>query len=144
MRLNFRFAASLALIAMGLAIGVESVLPESPAPTWSPNPSRVLTIDLCQMVEQIPVSARAAGLAAFLSIIASLFQGFRNRAAPRWLAVAGLVALPLVIHREWWRIAACHSGARKIAEATWLCAAMLLLAHHAFHRTRSRAVTPVC
>ncbi|WP_321477418.1 hypothetical protein [uncultured Paludibaculum sp.] len=69
------------------------------------------------------------GSAAFLIF---LVQGLRNRTGPRYLAMAGLSAVPLAVLGDWWRIGAgCYSTGGMVCAFTWLGSVSLMFLHHA-------------
>jgi len=129
-RISYRWSSGTAV----LAIAMLSVIPPNPTEVFSGSG---IHWDPCSMWEQMPQSARLATLVLFSAALAFLVQGFRNRSAPRWLAVAGLIALPIAVqHRMWW-IVSCYGPQARVWYSAAAGAVGLMFLHHIIQRPRS-------
>jgi hypothetical protein len=128
MRVQYRYSsgAVLLIIVMPLA---SALLPiealhrtesNSTSGTWNP----------CFMWEQVPPLVRISVLVYAVAFIVHLIQGLRNRAAPRWLGIAGLVSLAVTARSQLWRVMGCYSGFDKIAFFLYIAFLGLMFLHH--------------
>jgi hypothetical protein len=90
------------------------------------------------MWEQIPQTFQVASLVLFAATLAFLIQGFRNRSAPRLLAVAGLIALPIAVQHRLWRILACYGQPARVWYFVEVGAVAMMFLHHIIQRPLSR------
>ena len=77
---------------------------------------------------------RLATLLCFGAFPVCLVQGLRNRPAPRWLGIAGLIALPVVVNHQLWRMRLCSTAPHPIADFIWVATIWLMFLHHAIQR----------
>ena len=67
-------------------------------------------------------------IAFFLFVV----SGMRNRPGPRWLAIAGLAALPLSLQTMWWKIGmGCYVIASLVPSFTSMALIAVMFIHHA-------------
>jgi hypothetical protein len=87
--------------------------------------------------EQMPQSVRLATLALFLTAPVFLINGFRNASAPRWLAIAGLIALPITVnHRLWW-VLSCYGPQARVWYFVEAGVIAIMFLHHIVQRPAS-------
>ncbi len=68
----------------------------------------------------------------FTAFIGCITQGWRNHSAPRWLAIAGVLAITLSVEDEWWQISnRCYGQPGLILSALYFSAVLLMFLHHA-------------
>ena len=101
MRIPYRLTSGAALGALALPI-VVAFLPRAPhAVGW----------DLCSTIDdQFEMMPKLVTLVWLGAYIVFIVHGLRNRSGPRWLAIAGVLALFLSIESHWWRISNCSSS----------------------------------
>ncbi len=94
MRFSYRLTSVLVIAIYVIWAASEALLNSSPTRVLKENlETGVIQFDSCLMWEQIPAAVRISNLLWFGSLLALLVQGMRNRSAPRWLAIACLMAL---------------------------------------------------
>ncbi|MCC6589868.1 MAG: hypothetical protein IT168_24450 [Bryobacterales bacterium] len=72
-------------------------------------------------------------LLLFSAFLVFAVSGLRNRPGPRWLAISGMFAIPMVVASDWWRISAnCYSKSGLVSTCVWLSAVTGMFLHHAF------------
>jgi hypothetical protein len=115
-----------------LAVPIFSVIPQihrTASSDWGWDPSF--------MWEQIPQTVRIATLVLFPSALVFVINGFRNASAPWWLAAAGLIALPIVVQHEMWRIVACYGQQARVWYFVEVGAVAMMFLHHIVQRPSS-------
>jgi len=90
-----------------------------------------VSFDLCSMWEQLAWSASLGSLAVMGSCLGLPNYGVRNRHAPRWPAVAGLLGLWPLVQHSLWRVQNCYGEAQAIAFWAWVGAHALICLRHA-------------
>jgi hypothetical protein len=71
----------------------------------------------------------------FAAYVVFIIQGLRNRSGPRWLAIAGALALPLWVQSDWWRVSAgCVSDRSVAILLLWAGMTILMFVHHIVQR----------
>ncbi len=123
MKVPYRLTSGAALGAVALAI-VSSFLPRATGTVGS-----VLCSTMDDQFDTMPKLVLLVWLGAYFVFAV---QGLRNRSGPRWLAIAGVLALFLPIATDWWRISAGCYGTAGVA-VRFLVAGIvsLMFLHHA-------------
>jgi hypothetical protein len=133
----------LAVVTYLLVSAIEWVAesPHAAPPTVGSEPG-VERFDPCMMWEQVPATVRISTLVWFTSFLILLVQGFRNRAVPRWLAIACLIAVVPTFHHQLWRVQQCYT--KLGAVDFWICigTVCLMCLHQAFQRRLRVVVQP--
>jgi hypothetical protein len=83
-------------------------------------------------------------LAVLVSFGACLFfavQGLRGHSGPRWLALAGLFSLVLVVEDIWWQIG-CGGTARTVLSCMAYSATAAMFLYHAVYPARGSGLWP--
>ena len=71
----------------------------------------------------------------FTAFIGCITQGWRNHPAPRWLAIAGVLAIILSVEDEWWQISSrCYGLPTLTLSALYFSAVLLMFLHHVLQR----------
>jgi hypothetical protein len=123
MKIPYRLTSSAALGALALAM-VVAFLPRGPrAAGWDP----------CSMVDdQFGTMPKLVTLVSLGVYVAFTIRGLCNRSGPRWLAIAGVLALFLSIKSDRWRISAgCYSSGSMAIFFLWAGIVSLMFLHHA-------------
>ena len=131
MRISYRVTSMLVVVTYLLVSTIEWVA-ESP---HAASPTVASEFDPCLMLwEQVPATVRISTLVWFTSFLILLVQGFRNRAVPRWLAIACLIALVPTFHHQLWRVQQCYT--KLGAVDLWICigTVCLMCLHQTFQR----------
>src|SRR5215475_1451144 len=94
MRISYRFTSGAAIASLALPI-TETFLPAAPQrPRPVPLEPGEVNWAPCSVWFQLDPMDRLIALVWFGAYIVFAFQGLRNRSAPRWLAVAGVLPCP--------------------------------------------------
>lgn len=127
----YRLTSSVSLALFALYAAASSI-PPPPRPAAGPLPEGVVSFDLCSMWVQTGPGTSLAAFVAVAAMAMVTIQGLRNRPGPRWLAVAGVPSLLLLLLEDWWRIrAGCYSVPSVAVLMAWLLSSELMLLHHA-------------
>jgi hypothetical protein len=123
MKIPYRLTSGATLGALALGMAVEFLARAPRAAGWDP----------CSMVDDqfgtMPELVRLVSLGAY---VAFTIRGLCNRSGPRWLAIAGVLALFLSIKSDWWRISAgCYSSGSMATFFLWAGIVSLMFLHHA-------------
>jgi hypothetical protein len=71
-------------------------------------------------------------LVSFCAFIICISQGLRNRSGPRWLAIAGVLAMILLFEDEWWQIAGqCYRQPSLTLSGVYFGSVLLMFLNHA-------------
>ena len=121
----------------GAALGALALLfvPSAWMPVPSPPRSEGWDV-VCGLIDDqwdtTPKLLVAVWLGAYVVFVR---QGLRNRSGPRWLAIAGLLALFLWIESQsLWISGACGSPARATHVFLWAGIVSVMFLHHGFQR----------
>lgn len=135
MPISYRWTSGAALVLLTLPI-VEMFLPPAPLrPRYIQPHSGAVGWDPCSLVAQLHPMYKLIVLVCFGAYVVFLVQGLRSRSGPRWLAVAGALALLLWIESDWWRVSAGCVSNRSIAILLlWAGTACLMFLHHLVQR----------
>jgi len=123
MKINYRLTSGAALGTVALAI-VSSFLPRATGTVGS-----VLCSTMDDQFDTMPKLVSLVMLGAYFVFIV---QGLRNRSGPRWLAIAGVLALFLPIATDWRISAGCYSTAGVAVRFLVAGVVGLMFLHHAF------------
>lgn len=135
MGISYRFTSGVALLSLAFPI-LDMALPPAPLRPRSMLPSGgAVGFDPCSMWAQLHPMYRLVALVWFGAYFVFLLRGLWNRSAPRWLAVAGALALFLWVESDWWRVSAgCVSNRSLVFLLVWAAMTDLLFLHHVIQR----------
>ena len=119
MRIPYRAGSGAVLVATGLLM-VCSFLPAPPQNG----------IGNCLWV-QIAFAEKLAGVVWFGAFVIHVAVGLRNLPAPRWLSIAGAIALGVTVNHQLWRIEHCSAAPYAVAYFIWAAMIGLMFLHHA-------------
>jgi hypothetical protein len=68
-------------------------------------------------------------IVSFSAFLTCLVQGLRSRPAPRWLAIAALLSIIVVVEDAWWQLGCGGAGARVLMGCWYLIVALMFLHH---------------
>jgi hypothetical protein len=136
MRIRYRISSGVVLVAVGLLIA-SALLPISALHPTVAKPAAeggAVGWNPCLMWEQIAPTVRLAALALLGAFFVHLVQGLRNRPAPRWLGIAGLIALGLTVNQQFWQVMRCYTALDTLLFFVWVAAVGLMFLHHIAQR----------
>jgi hypothetical protein len=134
LRIPYRASAAAVLLSLALLIAIDFIPIKLPPPLAKPGAEYTSSWDPCSTWEQIPQTVRLAALLFFGALVVNLVLGLRNRSAPRWLAIAGLISLALLLNRQFRRFPNCSDELHSAAGWVWILLVMLMFLHHAIQR----------
>lgn len=127
MKIGYRVSSGAVLVAFAADFVVGTWFHGTPPP-------RATGFDPCHLWVQMGVMEKLSPLVCFVSSVVLLVQGLRNRPAPRWLAVSGLVALPVSVWLSLWRVMPCYGGPAKTSFFLCIVALIWMHLHHLLQR----------
>ncbi len=135
MAISYRITSGAALASLSLPI-LEMFLPPAPLrPRPVPPSGGAVGWDPCTLWVQLDPMYKLIALVWFGSYVVFTFQGLRNKSGPRWLGVAGILALFLWIQSDWWRVSAgCVSDRSLTILLLWAGIVSLMFIHHVIQR----------
>uniref|UniRef100_Q01TR6 Transmembrane protein n=1 Tax=Solibacter usitatus (strain Ellin6076) TaxID=234267 RepID=Q01TR6_SOLUE len=131
MAISYRLTSGAALVSLTLPI-LDMVLPPAPLRLRSiPSSGGAVGWDPCTLVAQPGPMYKLIAFVWFGAYVVFILKGLRNRSGPRWLGVAGILALPLWIESDWWRVSAgCVSNRSVTILLLWAGIVALMFLHH--------------
>ena len=138
MSISYRITSAFVAITYAIVVASESLSTSSRVPAIRESvESGVVRFDPCQMWDQIPATVRASTIAFLGSFLVLFVQGLRNRSAPRWLAIACLVALVPMVNYQLWTVQRCYTKVEALG--FWMCiSALVLMCLHQIFGRRTR------
>jgi hypothetical protein len=121
MKIPYRLTSGVALSALALLMVVASLSRAPRDAGWDP-----CTVD--DQFDTMPKLVTLVWLGAYAVVTV---RGLRNRSGPRWLAIAGMLALFLSIESSWRISAGCYSRGSVAIFFLWAGIVSLLFLHHA-------------
>jgi hypothetical protein len=135
LKINHRWSSWLVIATYLVTVGAEYVSGSHRSFAPSVNlPPESIGFNPCMMWERIPASARIATLVWFPTFLATLTQGFRNRAAARYLPILCLLAYGPVIQHQLWRIRDCYPPIGRIGFWILVASVCVMCLHHIIQR----------
>jgi hypothetical protein len=133
---RYRITSSFFLVGLALMV-VSAAFLGSPQ-VAVPEQSGEVSWDPCQMIVEYGPMHNLMSLVSFGALVVLTVQGLRNRPAHRWLAIAGVLGLILVLQDN--EQLGCYTRPRRILASVWLGSIALLFLIHVFQpRTRDGA-----
>ena len=133
MKISYRATSGAALGAFGLLF-----VPSAWLPVPSPLRPEGWAYVCGHIDDQWNTTPKLLFLVWFVAYAVFVRQGLRNRSGPRWLAIAGVLALVFSIKSQSLRISgACGSTAETVKVFLWAGIVSLMFLHHGF-RPRTR------
>lgn len=122
-----------ALVGFTFSLATDLRLISSPPRTTPPTVE--VGWDPCMMWEQIPFIVKLAILYWLGLLLTLIVQGFRDRSAPRLLAIAGLIAQGIAVKHDLWFVTSCYTGIRVVGFWGWVFTSALLFLYHTLRRS---------
>jgi hypothetical protein len=141
MAISYRLTSGAALVSLTLPI-LDMFLPPAPLrPRSIPPSGGAVAWDPCTLSVQLHPMYKLIALVFFGAFVVFILQGLRNRSGPRWLGVAGTLALSLWIESYWWRVSeGCVSNRSIAILLLWAGIAVLMFLHHVIQRPSGERV----
>jgi len=138
-RISYRITSAAALAGFILFVATDLRLLKLPDTTPVPRVAKSLAAgsvgwDPCMVWEQIPLTVKLSGLFYLGAFAVLIVQGLRNRAAPRLLAVAGLITLAVAANDQRWRVTQCYTSLQVAGFLAWVLTSSLMFLHHVLQR----------
>ncbi len=122
MKISYRLTSGVALSALALLMVVASLSRAPRATGWDP------CSDVDDQFDTMPKLVKLVWLGAY---VVFTVRGLRKRSGPRWLAIAGVLALFLSIQSDWRISAGCYSSRSVAIFFLWAGIVSFMFLHHA-------------
>ena len=135
MRVQYRISSMGVLVAVGVLFASAMIPGGEAQRETAPTGTGAVTWNPCFMWEHVSTLFRMAALLLFWgAFLTHLIQGFRNRPAPWWLSIAGLLAMIPAAYNQLWWLTRCSTTFHLVGYYIWLGATAAMFIHHTIQR----------